>query len=156
MFIARRQYPQCRTGGSMPSCSRRAPIILIVFLRSRRPRSAHPRTNDHPSSPCPPPPPLPPPLPLSYCFLCGFLCANGAGVVFFLVLVSWGKLRPPPGWEGEWRDPYPVSLRVLALAKWVLLLLFQVRNRIWLELLLAGLMFTRRRVIWAQFHRGCF
>eukprot|EP00904_Undaria_pinnatifida_P007088 jgi/Undpi1/3509/HiC_scaffold_16.g06881.m1 len=52
--------------------------------------------------------------------------ADGIGVVFFLVLVSWGKLRPPPGWEGEWRDPYPVSLRVLALAKWVLLLLFQV------------------------------
>lgn len=28
--------------------------------------------------------------------------------------------------EEGWRDPYPWSMRVLALAKWVLLLVFQV------------------------------
>lgn len=46
--------------------------------------------------------------------------------MFFVFLVSWGPIKAPPEWQGEWRDPYPMSMRVLALVKWGLLVLFQV------------------------------
>ncbi|CAN0055900.1 unnamed protein product [Pylaiella littoralis] len=51
--------------------------------------------------------------------------ADGIGLFFFGFLVSWGGIKAPPGWQGEWRDPYPMPMRVLALVKWCLLLLFQ-------------------------------
>lgn len=43
-----------------------------------------------------------------------------------MFLVSWGRIKAPSGWQGEWRDPYPTPMRVLALVKWCLLVLFQV------------------------------
>ena len=136
----------------------KAAAVLVVFLRSpsRPHRLVHPRPR-HPCVPFSPPPTLPtllllvvafsfaaaasaaaavavsaPPAAAASAAAASFAgaCVNGEGVVFFLVLVSWGKLRAPPGWEGEWRDPYPVSMRVLALAKWVLLLVFQVQTRL--------------------------
>eukprot|EP00752_Nemacystus_decipiens_P012075 g10705.t2 len=52
--------------------------------------------------------------------------ADGIGLLFFLFLVSWGRIKAPSGWQGEWRDPYPLSMRLLALVKWCLLVFFQV------------------------------
>ena len=43
-----------------------------------------------------------------------------------MYLVSLGKIEPPEGMEDGWTDPYPLPLRVLALVKWTLLVLFQV------------------------------
>lgn len=48
------------------------------------------------------------------------------GLLFFVFLVSWGRIKAPLGWQGEWRDPYPMPMRVLGLVKWCLLVLFQV------------------------------
>lgn len=48
------------------------------------------------------------------------------GLLFFVFLVSWGQIKAPSGWQGEWRDPYPMTMRVLALVEWCLLVLFQV------------------------------
>lgn len=44
-----------------------------------------------------------------------------------MYLVSLGKIKAPEGMEEGWTDPYPLPLRVLALVKWTLLVLFQVR-----------------------------
>ncbi|CAN0237782.1 unnamed protein product [Scytosiphon promiscuus] len=52
--------------------------------------------------------------------------ADSIGLLFFVFLVSWGRIQAPSGWQGgEWRDPYPMPMRVLALVKWMLLVLFQ-------------------------------
>ncbi|CAM9460898.1 unnamed protein product [Ectocarpus sp. 6 AP-2014] len=51
---------------------------------------------------------------------------DGIGLMFFVFIVSWGPIKAPAEWQGEWRDPYPMSMRVLALVKWGLLVLFQV------------------------------
>lgn len=47
-----------------------------------------------------------------------------------MYLVSLGKIEPPEGMEDGWTDPYPLPLRVLALVKWTLLVLFQVCTRV--------------------------
>lgn len=51
---------------------------------------------------------------------------TASGLWYFGYLVSLGKVEPPEGAEEGWQDPYPLPLRVLALVKWVLLVLFQV------------------------------
>eukprot|EP00903_Cladosiphon_okamuranus_P008343 g8026.t1 len=51
---------------------------------------------------------------------------DGIGLLFFVFLVSWGRIKAPSEWQGEWRDPYPMPMRLLALVKWCLLLLVQV------------------------------
>ena len=43
-----------------------------------------------------------------------------------MYLVGLGKIKAPEGMEEGWTDPYPLPLRILALVKWVLLVLFQV------------------------------
>ena len=45
-----------------------------------------------------------------------------------MYLVSLGEIKAPEGMEEGWTDPYPLPLRVLALVKWTLLVLFQVCN----------------------------
>lgn len=45
-----------------------------------------------------------------------------------MYLVSLGKIEPPEGMEDDWKDPFPFPMRVLALFKWVLLILFQARQ----------------------------
>lgn len=61
---------------------------------------------------------------------------NALGLWYFMYLVSLGNIEPPEGMEDDWKDPFPFPMRVLALLKWVLLILFQVRQgrfreRIW-------------------------
>ena len=51
-----------------------------------------------------------------------------AGLLYFMDLVSLGKIEPPEVMEGDWTDPSPLPMRVLALFKWVLLILFQARQ----------------------------
>lgn len=41
-------------------------------------------------------------------------------------MVSLGQIKPSEGMEEGWTDPFPLPLRVLALVKWTLLVLFQV------------------------------
>lgn len=48
------------------------------------------------------------------------------GLWYFIDLVSMGEIKPPEGIEEGWKDPSPLPLRVLALVKWILLVLFQV------------------------------
>lgn len=50
------------------------------------------------------------------------------GFLFFAFLVSWGNIPPPPGMEQGWKDPYPVSVRLVELLRWTLLIVFQVRT----------------------------
>lgn len=49
-----------------------------------------------------------------------------SGLWYFVYLVSLGNIKAPEGMEEGWTDPYPLPLRVLALVKWTLLVLFQV------------------------------
>ena len=51
------------------------------------------------------------------------------GLWYFIDLVSMGEIKPPEGVEEGWKDPSPLPLRVLALVKWILLVLFQVWRR---------------------------
>eukprot|EP00903_Cladosiphon_okamuranus_P020638 g18948.t1 len=51
---------------------------------------------------------------------------NALGLWYFVYLVSLGKIKAPEGMEEGWTDPYPLPLRVLALVKWTLLVLFQI------------------------------
>ena len=51
-----------------------------------------------------------------------------AGLWYFMDLVSLGKIEPPEGMEDDWKDPFPLPMRVLALFKCVLLILFQARQ----------------------------
>ncbi|CAN0501087.1 unnamed protein product, partial [Laminaria digitata] len=37
-----------------------------------------------------------------------------------------GEIKPPEGIEEGWKDPSPLPLRVMALVKWILLVLFQI------------------------------
>ncbi|CAN0472380.1 unnamed protein product, partial [Hapterophycus canaliculatus] len=45
---------------------------------------------------------------------------------YFAYLVSLGEIKAPEGLEEGWTDPYPLTLRLLALVKFTLLILFQV------------------------------
>ena len=49
-----------------------------------------------------------------------------SGLYYYIYLVSLGEIKAPEGMEEQWTDPFPFPLRVLALVKWVLLVLFQV------------------------------
>ncbi|CAM9586528.1 unnamed protein product [Scytosiphon promiscuus] len=51
---------------------------------------------------------------------------DALGLWYFVYLVSLGKIEAPEGLEEGWTDPYPLPLRVLALVKWTLLVVFQV------------------------------
>ena len=50
------------------------------------------------------------------------------GLWYLLYLVGLGKSTPPEGMEEGWTDPFPLPLRIFALVKWVLLILFQARS----------------------------
>lgn len=64
-------------------------------------------------------------------------------MVFFISLISWGKIEAPPGFEEGWKDPYPVSLRTVELCKWMMIVLFQV-----LEKRMMIVFFFQERVKW--------
>ncbi|CAN0422006.1 unnamed protein product, partial [Ascophyllum nodosum] len=51
---------------------------------------------------------------------------DALGLWYFLYLVGLGKVNPPEGMEESWTDPYPFPRRIVALIKWVLLIVFQV------------------------------
>ncbi|CBJ27545.1 Heat shock protein 40 like protein/ DnaJ domain containing protein [Ectocarpus siliculosus] len=51
---------------------------------------------------------------------------DALGLWYFVYLVSLGQIKAPEGMEEGWTDPFPLPLRVLALVKWTLLVLFQV------------------------------
>lgn len=50
------------------------------------------------------------------------------GLYYYVYLVSLGRIKPPEGMEEQWVDPFPLPLKVLALVKWILIVLFQVRT----------------------------
>ena len=58
-------------------------------------------------------------------FFCSFPDTSTTGLWCFIDLVSMGEIKPPEGIEEGWKDPCPLPLRVLALVKWILLVLFQ-------------------------------
>ncbi|CAM9252462.1 unnamed protein product [Ascophyllum nodosum] len=51
---------------------------------------------------------------------------DAIGALFFLLLLSWGPIKAPPGREEGWHDPYPMKQRALTLFQWFLFVLFQV------------------------------